>query len=46
MIQDEEEVIGFIEPAKQYVEYVSKLIQTYFDDQSANSTSEPFGFPG
>ena len=35
-ILDEAEVIGFIEPAKQYVEYVSKLIQAYFDDKTLN----------
>ena len=36
-ILNEAEVIGFIEPAKQYVEYVSKLIQAYFDDKTANA---------
>lgn len=39
MILDEKEVIGFIEPAKLYVEYVSKLIESYFDEQK-KSTSE------
>lgn len=40
LIMDENEVSEFIEPAKQYVEYVSKLIQEYFDEQIANSKSE------
>jgi len=39
MILDEAEVIDFIKPAKQYVDYVSKLIETYFDAQRTNSTS-------
>jgi len=33
IILDEAEVIGFIEPAKQYVEYVSNLIEEYFDTE-------------
>ncbi len=37
---DEEEVSAFIKPAFEYVDYVTKLIDVYFDDQSANSTSE------
>jgi len=40
MILDEKEVIGFIEPSKQYVEYVSKLIEEYFDAQRTGSTRE------
>lgn len=31
LILDEDEVIKFIEPAKQYVEYVNKLIELYFN---------------
>lgn len=40
MILDEKEVVDFIEPAKQYVEYISKLIETYFDDLRTNKTIE------
>ena len=40
LIMDEEEVSAFIKPAFEYVDYVTKLIDVYFDDQSANSTSE------
>ncbi len=40
LIIDEDEAKDFIEPSKQYIEYVSKLIDTYFDAQSADSTSE------
>ena len=40
MIADEKEVIEFIEPAKQYVEYISELIEAYFDAQNTESTSE------
>ncbi len=40
LIMDDEEIIEFIEPAFEYVEYVSKLIEAYFDAQSINSTSE------
>ncbi len=40
MIANEKEVIGFIEPAKQYVEYVSKLIEGYFANQRNENTSE------
>jgi uncharacterized protein (UPF0332 family) len=40
MIVDESEVAGFIQPAKEYVEYVSKLIQAWFDSQTAKSPGE------
>jgi uncharacterized protein (UPF0332 family) len=40
MIFDESKVIGFIEPAKQYIEYVTKLIETYFDAPRNESTNE------
>ncbi len=38
LIMDEQEVSAFIEPSKQYVEYVTKLIETYFDAQRTTST--------
>ncbi len=40
LIMDEEEVSAFIKPAFEYVGYVSKLINAYFDDQRTNSKSE------
>ncbi len=40
MILEEKKVIHFIEPAKQYVEYVSKLIEGYFANQRNEDTSE------
>jgi uncharacterized protein (UPF0332 family) len=40
MIVDESEVAGFIEPTKEYVEYITKLIETYFSAQSSDGTSE------
>ncbi len=40
MITNQEQIIHFIEPGKDYVEYISKLIDAYFDAQSTNSTSE------
>ncbi|MEP7230233.1 MAG: HEPN domain-containing protein [Ginsengibacter sp.] len=40
MINDQEQIIHFINPGKDYVDYVSKLIDAYFDAQSTNSTSE------
>lgn len=33
LILDEAEIIEFIEPAKEYIEYVSKLIDNYFAAQ-------------
>lgn len=38
LIMDEDEVKEFIQPAKDYVEYISKLIQGYFDTQRASSS--------
>jgi uncharacterized protein (UPF0332 family) len=40
MIVDESEVIGFIEPSKQYVEYITRLIESYFNSQRNDSTSK------
>ncbi len=40
LIMDEEEVSAFLKPAFDYVEYVSNLVEKYFDAQSTNSTSE------
>ncbi len=40
LIIDEDEAKEFIEPSKQYIEYISKLIEAYFDAQRTNSTSE------
>ncbi|MEP6582937.1 MAG: HEPN domain-containing protein [Ginsengibacter sp.] len=40
MITDKEQIIHFIEPGKDYVEYISKLINAYFDAQRRNSTIE------
>ncbi|MDB5193875.1 MAG: hypothetical protein JWQ96_3438 [Segetibacter sp.] len=33
LIMDESEVTGYIEPAKEYVEYVSTLIKKHLDAQ-------------
>lgn len=35
MVLDEAEVIGFVKPARQYVEYVSNLIDRYFNEQAS-----------
>ncbi len=40
LIMDEDEVIEFIKPSIEYVEYVSKLIGMYFDAQRTESTNE------
>ena len=40
MIVNESEVIGFIEPARQYIEYITRLIETYFDSERDDSTHE------
>jgi uncharacterized protein len=44
IIFDEEYVIKFIQPSKQYVEYVFELIEKYFD-QNPNDIDKPSFFP-
>lgn len=44
IIIDEAQVIGFLEPSKQYVKYVSKLIEKYFDENPDN-IDKPSLFP-
>lgn len=44
IILDEAQVIGFIEPSKQYVQYVSKLIEKYLNENPDN-IDKPNLFP-
>ncbi len=45
IITDESQVNEFIQPAKEYLEYVSQLIKKYLNENPENNTDKPTLFP-
>ncbi len=45
VITDKSQVVEFIQPAKEYLEYVSQLIEKYFKENQGNNPDKPNLFP-